>query len=99
APGMFALAQPDALTELLASAGFVDVVVEKVEIRRQYSDIDVFIAETLDLSQMLPRALEDASDGQRAAVRDGITTGAKPFVPPEGMIELPGTSLVAAASA
>jgi len=32
-PGMFALARPEALSELLETAGFVDVVVEPVAVR------------------------------------------------------------------
>jgi hypothetical protein len=99
APGMFALAQPDALSELLESAGFLDVVVEKVEILRQYSDTDAFIAETLDLSQMLSRGLKAASEAERAGVLEAIANGVKPFVSADGTVELPGCSLVGAASA
>jgi SAM-dependent methyltransferase len=98
-PGMFALARPEALSELLETAGFVDVVVEPVAVHRQYSDVDAFIAETSDLSGMFIRALADASDEQRAAVRAAIAERAKPFVSGEGTISLPGTSLVAAANA
>jgi hypothetical protein len=99
APGMFALAEPDTLSELLESAGFIDVVVEKVELRRQYSDIDAFIAETHDLSQMFSRGLKSASEAQQTAVLEAIANAAKPFVSADGAIELPGSSLVASASA
>jgi SAM-dependent methyltransferase len=98
-PGMFALAQPGALSGLLESGGFVDVVVEKVEVRRQYSDTDAYIAETLDLSQMFSRGLKAASEAQRAGVLEAIAIGVEPFVSADGTIELPGSSLVAAASA
>jgi SAM-dependent methyltransferase len=98
-PGMFALARPEALSELLGAAGFVDVVVEPVTVHRQYSDVDAFIAETSDLSGMFVRALSDASEAQRAAVREAIAERAKPFVSGDGTISLPGKSLGAAANA
>jgi SAM-dependent methyltransferase len=98
-PGMFALARPEALSDVLETAGFVEVVVEPVPVRRQYSDVDAFIAETADLSGMFVRALADASEAQRAAVRDAVAERAKPFTSADGRICLPGKSLGAAASA
>jgi SAM-dependent methyltransferase len=98
-PGMFTLARPEVLSELLEAAGFVDVVVEPVTVHRQYSDVDAFIAETSDLSGMFVRALADASEPQRAAVREAIAERAKPFVSGDGTISLPGKSLGAAANA
>jgi SAM-dependent methyltransferase len=98
-PGMFALAAPDALSEVLESAGFVDVVVEPVPVGRQYSDVDSFLAETFDLSAMFVRALAGASEEQRAAVRESIAERLKPFTSGDGLISLPGKTLCAAASA
>jgi SAM-dependent methyltransferase len=98
-PGMFSLAGPEVLSELLRSAGFVDVVVEPVPVHRHYSDLDAFIAETSDLSGMFIRALADASEQQRAAVREAIAQRAKPFISADGTVSLPGQSLGAAASA
>ena len=98
-PGMFALAAPGALSEVLASAGFVDVVVEPVAVGRQYSDVDAFLAETYDLSGMFVRALADASEEQRATVTESIVERLKPFTSGDGTISLPGKSLCAAASA
>jgi SAM-dependent methyltransferase len=98
-PGMFTLAAPGALSEVLEDAGFVDVVVEEIVLERQYSDPDEFIAETHDLSGMFSRALAGASEEQRTAVRESIAERLKPFTSADGTISLPGKSLGAAASA
>ena len=52
APGMFALARPGLLQERLESAGFVEVVVEAIEVGRSSADLDAFLGETLDVSRL-----------------------------------------------
>lgn len=99
-PGMFALAGRHKLRDLLESAGFVDVVVEGVEVERFYASTEEYLAETHDLSQMFPPAMARARDtGQESAVRAAIADSLAPFMDQSGTVVLPGRSLVASASA
>jgi SAM-dependent methyltransferase len=99
APGMFALADPGALEELLGSAGFVDVLVEAVDLPRSAGSIEEYIAETADLSRQFAELFGPLSDDDRAAVTERIASLAEPFARPDGSLELPGRALVATASA
>ena len=99
APGMFALAAPGRLRDLLRSAGFVDVLVEAMPLDRPYAGVDRYIEETLDLSGVFRDALDGLSEAQRIEVVNEITSLAEPFTEADGSLLLPGSSLVAAAGA
>jgi SAM-dependent methyltransferase len=99
APGMFALAPPGRLSELLQSAGFVDVVVADVELDRSYTDIEAFVAETRDLSVAFADAFERASADERAEIVQTIATLTAPYTGADGTLRFPGKSLVAVANA
>ncbi len=98
APGMFALAKPGLVEELLADAGFVDIRVEPVELGRTYDSFDEYWSETLDLSQMVRGAVESLSLERREAVENRIRELAAPFAGGDGRLMLPGSSLAASAS-
>ncbi len=99
APGMFALAGPGVLQEMLESAGFVEVAVEEVDVGRSSADVDEFLAETLDVSRMFFEVYEGLSAEQQEAVRERIALRLEPYTREDGTIVFPGRSLVAAASA
>jgi SAM-dependent methyltransferase len=99
APGMFALAGPGVLQEMLESAGFVEVAVEEVDVGRSSADVDEFLAETLDVSRMFFEVYEGLSAEQQDAVRARIALRLEPYTREDGTIVFPGRSLVAAASA
>jgi SAM-dependent methyltransferase len=99
APGMFALAAPGRLQDLLESAGFVDVIVAEVELDRPYAGVDEYVEEQLDLSGVFSDALDNLSEAQRVEVVNGIAALAEPFTHTDGSLVLPGSSLVAAAGA
>jgi SAM-dependent methyltransferase len=99
APGMFSLAAPGRLSELLASAGFVDVAVDAVELERTYADIDAFITETRDLSLAFNDAFQAASAAEQAEIVATIATLSESYTGPGGTLKFPGKSLVAAANA
>ena len=99
APGMFALAPPGRLQDLLEGAGFVDVVVETVEPPRAFDSVEEYIAETDDLSSMFGEAFDPLSDEQRAQVIARVTELAQPYIGADGTLRLPARSLVAAADA
>jgi hypothetical protein len=96
---MFSLAAPGRLSELLASAGFVDVAVDAVELERTYADIDAFITETRDLSLAFNDAFQAASAAEQAEIVATIATLSESYTGPGGTLKFPGKSLVAAANA
>ena len=99
APGMFALSRPGLLGEMLESAGFVEVVVEGIDVGRSSADIDAFLSETLDVSRAFFEVYETLAADEQEAVRERIGLLLEPFTQDDGSIALPGRSLVAAASA
>jgi SAM-dependent methyltransferase len=98
-PGMFALASAERLHELLQTAGFLEVMVDSIEVERHNENVDEFVAETLDLSRMFSDVYERLSDEARAEIRERIAAGVQPYLNERGALRLPGRSLVASASA
>ena len=98
-PGMFRLAADGALQELLESAGFEDVTVRRVELKREYTAMDGYIDEQIELSPMMGSVYRELPEADRRQIIDGITAAAQRFTAADGSIVLPGSSLVAVASA
>ena len=98
APGMFALADPDRLQELLETAGFVDAVVEAVELNWHQAGLGAHLEEMLDLSRPLADVRERLSPEEWSEVADRVADLAKPFTAADGSLRFPASSLVASAS-
>ena len=99
APGPFSLSAPARLQEMLEGAGFVDVVVEPLDLPHVSMTVDEQVEEKLDLSWTFADAYEGLSDEGRAAVKAKIRELAKPFTGVDGLITLPARALVASAEA
>jgi SAM-dependent methyltransferase len=99
APGMFRLAGEGVLGGLLESAGFVDVHVHTVEVMRRYPALERYIEETADMSPMFSRTYRELDEAAQRAVVEQLTAGAQEFIADDGSVALPGSSLVAIASA
>jgi ubiquinone/menaquinone biosynthesis C-methylase UbiE len=99
APGMFSLAAPGRLHEMLESAGFVEVLVESLELPRPPLTAAEEVAETLDLSSAFAETYERLSEPERRALEERIASLGEPYVGPDGRMALPARSLVAAATA
>src|SRR5262249_56622118 len=97
--GIFSLADAQRLQELLEEAGFVDVLVEPIEVMRDYEAFDEYWDESLELSPSMQVALERLTDEQQEDVRRRALELAEPYADGDGSIHLPGVSLVASASA
>jgi SAM-dependent methyltransferase len=97
-PGMFALAAPGRLGELLEDAGFAEVTVDAVEILRPAPSIPAFIEDSLEMSGAFRDAMAGLSEAERDAVRAEIATLAEPFTAADGSVRYPGRSLVAVAT-
>ena len=98
-PGMFALASPDKFRGLLESAGFLEVVVEGIELDRSYGGVEEFLAETLDFSRIFADVWERLSDAERAELSQTIASSLAGFQKKDGSLLVPGRTLAAAASA
>jgi SAM-dependent methyltransferase len=99
APGPFALSAPGRLQELLEAAGFLDVVVDTVDVPRTSAGVEEFVAEARDVSSLFRETFESLSDGQREEVARKIAALAKPYIAADGSLRLPARTLVAAADA
>jgi ubiquinone/menaquinone biosynthesis C-methylase UbiE len=99
APGMFTLASPGRLQEMLEAAGFVEVLVESVQLDRRYESFEAFFEETLDLSLMFAEPYKPLEAAQQRRVRDRMTALLEPYTGERGVITLPGASLAALANA
>jgi SAM-dependent methyltransferase len=97
-PGMFALAAPGRLAELLEDAGFGEVTVDAVDIARTTPTIAAYIEETLEMSGAFGEAMSGLSEAERDAVEAEIATLAEPFTATDGSVLYPGRSLVAVAT-
>jgi SAM-dependent methyltransferase len=99
APGMFILAVPGRLRELLESAGFVDVVVDSVPTARSFASVEHYVAETDEISSFFGAAFDPLPASQREEVVRKIAALAEPHTAADGTVSFTGRSLVAAADA
>ena len=98
-PGMFALSDPATLTALLEEAGFFDIELELVPIRREYASVVDWLGETRDLSRQFATVWAGLGDEDRQSLRDHVDAAAAAYADDSGALVLPGSSLAAAASA
>src|SRR5579859_7223340 len=97
-PGMFSLADPERLKELLESAGLTDVVVEALGLDRNDRGVDEYIKATLDLSAPFAEVRDSLSAEQWREVEQRVAELAAPFLS-GGRLRFPTRTLVASASA
>lgn len=96
---MFALSAPGLLAEMLADAGFFDVVVEPVAVSEYYASVLDWLGQTRDRSHSFAAVWDQLSDADRQAVRTHIGEAASAFADGDGGFDLPGSVLAAVASA
>ncbi len=99
APGMFTLAAPGRLAELLETAGFTEVRIKPVTLERRYATSDDFVAETVEMSPLFSAVYAELDASAQAEVVQRVIAAAAQFTAPDGSVVLPGSSLVAVASA
>jgi SAM-dependent methyltransferase len=98
APGMFSLADPGRLGELLESAGLTEVVVEALELDRNDRGVDDYLKGTLDLSAPFAEVRDSLSAEQWQEVEQRVAELAAPFLS-DGRLHFPTHALVASATA
>ncbi len=96
---MFRLADDGQLVELLESAGFVDVDVEPVALHREYRRAQDYIDETVEMSPLMGRLYAELDEAQQRKIAKRIIGELGDFTAADGSVSLPGSSLVAIASA
>jgi SAM-dependent methyltransferase len=97
APGMFTLAAPGRLADLLEGAGFIEVKVDAVDFEAVHASVDAYIEETRDLSRQFGDTSSGLSEDEREAVRTEIRALTAPYTTADGALHMPARSLVAAA--
>ncbi len=97
--GMFALAVPGALTELLEGAGFLEVSVEAVALERAYPNVKAYLDETLDLSCAFSGVWSELSEDEQGEIERRIAALVEPYAAADGSFCVHGKSLVAVANA
>jgi ubiquinone/menaquinone biosynthesis C-methylase UbiE len=98
-PGMFKLAGDGVLQELLLTAGLVDVRVTPVAMERRFDTVDQYLAETLAMSSRFRSTYRELELEQQLALKRRIARDVRPFTAADGSLAMPGSSLVAVASA
>ncbi|MDQ6777021.1 MAG: methyltransferase domain-containing protein [Actinomycetota bacterium] len=99
APGMFVLATPGRLADLLGDAGFTEVAVDDVDFEARYDSVDAYLEETRDLSRQFGDIVGGLSETDREALRTKIADLAAPYAADsDGTLRMPARSLVASAS-
>ncbi len=87
---MFALSDPATLTALLEEAGFFDIELELVPIRREYASVVDWLGETRDLSRQFATVWAGLGDEDRQSLRDHIAAAAADYADDSGALVLPG---------
>ncbi len=95
--GLFALADPDRVHDLLRRAGFAENRIEEIPMRFRFSDVAEYLAIVADTAGPIAMALRGLPDAERVQLGDRLTKAFAPFTA-DGGYELPGAALVAAAA-
>jgi SAM-dependent methyltransferase len=99
APGPFALGDVEVVRGLLHDTGFDDIELDTIELVNRHPDFDDFWQTRRDLSGVLGGALDSLSEDEQAALRADVEAALADHRAADGSIELPGVTIVAAASA
>jgi SAM-dependent methyltransferase len=97
--GMFRLARPGLIGQLLLDAGFTDVVVRPIEVSFTFDSFNGLLEWLDDHSQRVTTALAEGVSGSVEEFHKELKKLVEPFTRADGRITLPGVSLVASARA
>ena len=95
--GLFSLADPNRIRELLARAGFENIEIEEQEFHLRFADMDDYWSFVRDFAGATAILLGRFSDEERAAVKEATQRASEGFRTAEGY-DLPGLSVNALAS-
>jgi SAM-dependent methyltransferase len=94
-PGeVFSLGDPAVVEQLLADAGFDEVMVDAIDVEARFPDLDGYLAIAGSLAPPLAAAMAGATEDQRAAVRATAAELLAPYATDDGLV-VPGRALLA----
>ena len=96
-PGPFALGDAARVQELLEQAGFTELRLERLELRRRHRDFDELWESMLDLSRAFHDAVLDRPESEVDEIRTSLAARFAPYTSAEGTLEIPARTLVASA--
>jgi SAM-dependent methyltransferase len=99
APGPFALGSEARLRELLDGAGFAEVRVEALELRREHASFAGLWDSILDLSPTFHDAVLSQPPAELEAIEASVRERFAPYAAADGSLAVPGRTLVAVAEA
>lgn len=97
--GPFALSVPEALVELLETAGFDEVEVEPLDMVFEPQSLDAWWNHLSQTSPSAADAIRAMTPAEHYALRDAVDAGYAEYVRDDGSLRVPGRVLVAAATA
>ena len=97
-PGPFSLGDGDRLAGLLTDAGLSDVRVREVPTPLRAGSFEEWWERTSALAGPLTKILAALPEGAAQALSARLRESVRPYTTPSGAVEIPGLTLVAAAS-
>jgi SAM-dependent methyltransferase len=98
-PGQFSWASPHLIKQNLEAAGFIDPLIEDVEFALRYASVDEWWVAQTQMSVRTGIADEQMDYATRSDVLAELEQAAAPFEQPDGKLEIPARTWVAAATA
>jgi SAM-dependent methyltransferase len=98
-PGQFAWAPEGLIAEHLEAAGFIDPLVDTVDLLQRYPSVEAWWAGQAALSMRVADAAAGLDEAAEREILAALAQVAEPWVQPDGTLAIPGRSWVAAATA
>ena len=95
----YALGEQGRVRELLEQAGFTEVRVDALELRRRHASFDELWEATLDLSRIFHDAVMPRPADELAEIRASLADHFARFASSDGSLDIPARTLVASATA
>jgi ubiquinone/menaquinone biosynthesis C-methylase UbiE len=99
APGPFALGSSEAVSELLAQAGFAEIQLHNMDLCRRHQSFEELWEATLDLSRSFHDAVLARPEPEIEEIKASLAQRFAPYAAADGPLEVPGRTLIAVASA
>jgi SAM-dependent methyltransferase len=98
-PGPFMMGSSKLVRELLEQAGFGDLRIEALDLRRRHASFEEFWDSTLDLSRAVHDVVLDRPEPEIAEIRAAVAERFEDCTAADGSLDIPGRTLVATAGA
>ena len=98
-PGQFAWADPNAIEDTMATAGFIEPVIEAVDFTMRYADVDDWWVAQTQMSTRTADADKALDFATRSDVLAELEEAAKPFTQPDDSLIIPARTWIASATA